>query len=288
MPGGEAELRHEVAEVNDIRLHYVTQGEGELVLLLHGFPEFWYSWRHQIPVLAEHFRVVAPDLRGYNLSEKPPGVGSYQIERIVEDVVALVHHLGYERAIVVGHDWGGMIAWRLAIERPDLVRRLIVLNIPHPEAMRRGLRRPRQLLRSWYIFFFQLPWLPELALRARNYAAIERAFRGMAVRKEAFSDADIAAYQEAAARPGALTAAINWYRAAFRSEPFIRPQPLPRVEAPTLMIWGENDAALGEELTYGTERWVRDFRVYYIPNCSHWVQQEQPELVNRLILEFLS
>ena len=287
MIGGEPPVRHEVAEVNGIRMHYVAQGEGELIVLLHGFPECWYSWRHQIPSLAEHYRVVAPDLRGYNLTEKPAGVGSYRVETIAQDVVALIHHLGYEQAILIGHDWGGMIAWRLAIERPDVVRRLVVLNIPHPEAMRRGLRRPRQLLRSWYIFFFQLPWLPEAAFRARHYEAIERAFRGMAVRKEAFSADDISTFKEAAARPGALTAAINWYRAAFRSEAVLRARPFPRVEAPTLMIWGENDAALGKELTHGTERWVRDFRVHYIPNCSHWVQQEQPDLVNQLIHGFL-
>jgi pimeloyl-ACP methyl ester carboxylesterase len=287
VPESLTELRHEVAEVNGIRMHYVIQGEGELVVLLHGFPEFWYSWRHQIPALAQRYRVVAPDLRGYNLTEKPAGVASYRVESIMEDVVALIRHLGCEQAIIIGHDWGGMIAWRLAIERPEVVRRLIVLNIPHPEAMRRGLRRPRQLLRSWYIFFFQLPRLPEAAFRAGDYRAIERAFRGMAIRKEAFTDADIAAFKEAAARPGALTATINWYRAAFRSQLFTRPHPFPRVESPTLLIWGENDTALGKELSYGTDRWVHDFRVHYVAHCSHWVQQEQPELVNQLMLDFL-
>lgn len=281
------DLRHEVTLANGIRMHYVTQGRGDLVLLLHGFPEFWYSWRHQIPVLTQHFHVVAPDLRGYNLTEKPAGVGSYRLETLVNDVVDLIHVLGYERAILIGHDWGGMVAWMTAIRRPDVVQRLIVLNIPHPEAMRRGLRTPRQLLRSWYIFFFQLPWLPEAALSAFGYQAIEQSLRGMAIRKDSFSEADIAAYKEAAARPGALTAMINWYRASGRDLSLLRPGQPPQVQAPTLMIWGEDDAALGKELTYGAEAWVPDLRVHYIPNCSHWVQQEQPQLVNRLILEFL-
>ncbi|MGI8552644.1 MAG: alpha/beta fold hydrolase [Dehalococcoidia bacterium] len=288
MTSSQDALRHEVASVNGIRMHYVTEGEGDLVVMLHGFPEFWYSWRHQIPALAARFRVVAPDQRGYNLTEKPRGVSSYRMGTLVEDIVDLIRVLGYERAVVVGHDWGGAVAWQLAITHPEVVRRLIVLNIPHPMAMARGLLTPRQLLRSWYIFYFQMPGLPELSLRANNYAAIEQSFRGMAIRKTAFSDEDIAAYKEAVARPGALTAAINWYRAALRNPELLARRQAPAVQAPTLMIWGENDTALGKELTYGTDRWVRDFRVHYIPNCSHWVQQEQPELVNRLMLDFLA
>ena len=281
------DVQHEVAQVNGIRMHYVTQGTGDLVVLLHGFPEFWYSWRHQIPALAKHFRVVAPDLRGYNLTEKPRGVAQYRVNRIAADIVELIHALGHEQAIIIGHDWGGAIAWNLAIFHPDVVRRLIVLNIPHPAAMQRGLRTLRQLRKSWYIFFFQLPWLPEFLFRAQNYRAIERAFRATTSPEGAFSDADIAAFKEAAARPGALTAAINWYRALLRS-PAGFLQGMPPVEAPTLMIWGENDAYLGKELSYDTEQWVPNLLVRYIPNCSHWVQQEQPELVNRFMLDFLA
>lgn len=280
-------LRHQYAVVNGVRLHYVEAGRGPLVVLLHGFPEFWYSWRHQIDALAPYFHVVAPDQRGYNLSEKPHGVSAYKVETLVEDVAALIHHLGEEQAVIVGHDWGGGVAWSFAIAHPEMTRRLIVLNCPHPAAMARGLRTLKQLRRSWYMFFFQLPKLPEWSLRIRNYRAIESAFRGMVHRPGTFTDADIRAYKEAAAQPGALSSEINWYRALLRGGVRQMKQSYPTIEAPTLLIWGEDDTALGKELTYGTERWAPHLTVRYIPNTSHWVQQEQPELVNRYMLEFL-
>lgn len=279
-------LTHHYATINGVRMHYVEQGRGPLLILLHGFPEFWYSWRHQLVGLAPQYRVVAPDQRGYNLTEKPHGVQAYAIDNLVEDVAALIRHLGEEQAVIVGHDWGGGVAWAFALANPEMTRRLIVLNCPHPAALQRGLRRPRQMLRSWYFAFFQLPWLPELAFRARNYRAIGQAFRTGVRRPGAFTAEDIRAYKEAAAQPGALTSAINWYRAAFRS--FTRsPEPLPVITAPTLLIWGEDDFALGKELTYDMEQWVFDLTIRYIPNTSHWVQQERPELVNQYMLEFL-
>jgi pimeloyl-ACP methyl ester carboxylesterase len=280
-------LRHHYAIVNGIRMHYVEQGTGRLVVLLHGFPEFWYSWRKQIPALAAAgFRVVAPDQRGYNLTEKPRGVSSYDRGKLTADVAALICHLGESEAVIVGHDWGGGVAWAFAMDYPEMTRRLIVLNCPHPAAMVRGLRTARQLLRSWYIFFFQIPYLPEAGFRFRSYRAIDQAFRGGAIRKDTFSDDDIRAYKEAAAQPGALTAAINWYRAAFRGG--LRwTRPMPDITAPTLVIWAEADRALGKELTYGMDRWVQNLTIKYVPKTSHWVQQEQPELVNRYILAFL-
>jgi epoxide hydrolase 4 len=280
-------LRHQYAMVNGVRLHYVEAGSGPLVLLLHGFPEFWYSWRHQIDALAPHFRVVAPDQRGYNLSEKPHGVGAYAIDTLVEDVAALIRHLGEEQAVIVGHDWGGGVAWSFALAHPEMTRRLIVMNCPHPAAMARGLRTFKQLRKSWYMFFFQIPKLPEFALRAGNYRAIERAFRGAVHRPGTFTDADIRAYKEAAAQPGALTSEINWYRSMLRGGLRQATQQFPTISAPTLLIWGEDDQALGKELTYGTERWVSNLTVKYIPNTSHWVQQEQPEMVNGYLLDFL-
>ncbi|MHB8577138.1 MAG: alpha/beta fold hydrolase [Dehalococcoidia bacterium] len=280
-------LRHQYAVVNGIRMHYVERGAGPLVILLHGFPEFWYSWRHQIDVLAPHFRVVAPDQRGYNLTEKPHLVSAYQMRNLTADVAALIRHLGEDEAIIVGHDWGGGVAWSFAIEHPRMTRRLIVLNCPHPAAMERGLRTWRQLLRSWYIFFFQLPYLPEFLIRARNFAALERAFRDTVIRKDTFSDDDIRAYKEAMAQPGALHSAINWYRAMVRSS-WRGLGPTPAITAPTLVVWGEADTALGKELTYGMERWVNDLTLKYVPKTSHWVQQEQPELVNGHMLDFLS
>lgn len=285
-PAG-AGLRHNYAVVNGVRLHYVETGSGPLVVLLHGFPEFWYSWRHQIEALAPYFHVVAPDQRGYNLSEKPHGVSAYSTDKLVEDVAALIRHLGEERAVIVGHDWGGGVAWMFAMNHPEMTERLVVMNCPHPAAMARGLRTPRQLLRSWYMFFFQLPVLPELTMRAGNYRAIERSLRGWVHRPGTFTDADIRAYKEAAAQPGALRSAINWYRAMMRSGLRQALRPMPQITVPTLLIWGEDDRALGKELTHGTERWVPNLTVRYIPNTSHWVQQEQPELVNRYLLEFL-
>src|SRR5262245_58570023 len=166
-------LIHRFAVVNSVRLHYAEAGEGPLVVLLHGFPEFWYSWRHQIKGLAAAgFRVIAPDLRGYNESDKPPGIASYRLELLTQDIVELIQHAGEKRAHVVGHDWGGGIAWWLAMQNPQVVERLVILNAPHPVAFFRELRRPAQLLKSWYMFFFQLPWLPEVMLRVGNFAQL--------------------------------------------------------------------------------------------------------------------
>ena len=279
---------HHEAVVNGVRLHFVEQGEGPLVVLLHGFPEFWYSWRHQIPALAEAgFRVIAPDQRGYNTSEKPPGVRSYRIEHLVDDVAALIEHAGESRAVVVGHDWGGAVAWATATLRPEVVEKLVVLNAPHPRALQRELRRLRQLARSWYVFFFQLPWLPEAAIRFGGYRVLDRGLRRETKRPAAFSDTDIAAYKEALAQPGALTAAINYYRAAVRRNPFESARMLRQIDVPTLLIWGEQDPYLGLELTGGLEQWVPNIRVERIPESSHWVQVDAAERVNELLIGFL-
>jgi pimeloyl-ACP methyl ester carboxylesterase len=277
--------RHEYIVSNGIKLHYVTQGEGPLMLMLHGFPEFWYSWRHQIPELAKDYKVVALDLRGYNESDKPPQQSAYVMSEFIKDVEGVIKGLGYDRCVLVGHDWGGAIAWNFAYAHPEMLERLIVLNIPHPAKFAEGMRIPQQLLRSSYVFFFQLPLLPELLLQASDYEAIANALTGMAVDKSTFSTADIEAYKNAAAKRGALTAMLNYYRNALSN---FRQQDWSLLQVPTLMIWGEEDKALGKELTYGTEAYVRDFQIHYIPNCSHWVQQEQPELVNRYIREFLA
>lgn len=275
---------HESIVSNGVRLHYVTQGEGPLMLMLHGFPEFWYSWRHQIPEFAKDYKVVALDLRGYNESEKPPQQSAYVMSELIKDVEGVIKGLGYDRCILVGHDWGGAIAWHFAYAHPEMVERLIVMNIPHPAKFAEGLRTPQQLMRSWYAFFFQLPMLPEFLIQLSDYQLIESAFKGMAVDKSTFTQADIEAYKDAAAKRGALTAMINYYRNAFSS--FLRQEWI-LLDVPTLMIWGEEDTALGKELTYGTEEYVRDFQIHYIANCSHWVQQEKPELVNQYMRDFL-
>ncbi|MBD1995876.1 alpha/beta hydrolase [Leptolyngbya sp. FACHB-541] len=278
--------QHDYIISNGIRLHYVTQGEGPLMLMLHGFPEFWYSWRKQIPEFAQDYKVVALDLRGYNDSEKPTDQSAYVMSEFIKDIEGVIRGLGYDRCVLVGHDWGGAIAWNFAYAHPELVEKLIILNLPHPAKFAEGLRTPQQLLRSSYIFFFQIPWLPELLVQASGYQIVTAALTGMAVNKSAFSDADLAAYKEAAAKPGALTAMINYYRNPFQQG--IVNQEWGVLDVPTLMIWGENDTALGKELTYGTEAYVRDFQIRYIPDCSHWVQQERPDLVNQYIREYLA
>jgi pimeloyl-ACP methyl ester carboxylesterase len=255
------------------------------MLMLHGFPEFWYSWRHQIPEFAKYYKVVALDLRGYNDSDKPKAQSAYTMDELVKDIEGVIKGLGYNKCTLVGHDWGGAIAWNFAYKHPDMLDKLIVLNLPHPAKFAEAFRNPQQLLRSWYVFFFQTPILPELLIQSNDYQPIETMLKGMAVDKSIFSQADIEAYKDAAAKRGALTATINYYRNVFQPKFFN--QTLGVLEVPTLMIWGDKDIALGKELTYGTEAYVRDFQIKYIPNCSHWVQQEQPSLVNQYMREFL-
>lgn len=281
-----ASWQHDYIVSNGIRLHYVTQGEGNLMLMLHGFPEFWYSWRHQIPEFAQDHKVVALDLRGYNESDKPKAVAAYRMDELIKDVEGVIRGLGYDRCILVGHDWGGAIAWNFAYTYPEMVDRLIVLNLPHPAKFSQGLRTPQQLLRSWYIFFFQLPWLPELLLQSGDYQLIAEGMKGMAIDKSAFTPEDLEAYKDAAAKRGALTAMINYYRNGFQSGILQRQWGVLKV--PTLLIWGEKDTALGIELTYGTDEYVEDLTIRYIPDCSHWVQQERPQLVNQYMREFLA
>ncbi len=280
-------MQHNYLETNAVRLHYVTQGEGPLMLLLHGFPEFWYSWRHQIPEFAQDYKVVALDLRGYNDSDKPEGTSAYALPELIKDVAGAIRALGYDQCVLVGHDWGGAIAWSFAYAHPEMLSQLIVLNLPHPAKFTEGLRTPQQLLKSWYIAFFQLPLLPEWLLQANDYAAIRSAFRDQAVNPTAFTEKDLDEFAAAAAKPGALTSMLSYYRNLISSGGLFN-RTWGVLQVPTLMVWGENDAALGKELTYGTSQYVADFKLHYIPNCSHWVQQEQPELVNRYMREFLA
>jgi pimeloyl-ACP methyl ester carboxylesterase len=272
-------------DVDGVQLHYVTQGSGPLMLMLHGFPDFWYSWRHQIPEFARDHSVVAVDMRGYNLSDKPPGRSAYSMRYLVADVGALIERLGEGRAVLVGHDWGGLVAWASAYEHPELLEALIILNTPHPALFMRGLLWPPQLLRSSYVFMFQLPWLPEWLLTGNDGAAMETILRGSAVDKTAFTDDDIAAYREAIQQPGAATAALNYYRNWFQPRVL---RTFDVLEVPTLMIWGDRDVALGKELARGTERYVRRLTLHHVPDSGHWVQQEQPGLVNRYIRDFLA
>lgn len=281
------DLRHGYAELPGARLHYVEAGDGPLVVLLHGFPEFWFSWRFQIRALAgAGFRVVAPDMRGYNLSSRPTSVADYGIDHLTADVRDLIRERGAERALLVGHDWGAAVAWATASEHPEAVERLAILNVPHPRRFLHGLRRPRQLLKSWYMFFFALPWLPERLARAKNWRAFRFGFEHDA-RPGAFTAQDIERYVEAWSQPGAATGMLNYYRAVLRRSPKQAEARIRPITAPTLVIWGERDRYLGAELAEPDRADVPNLeRVIRIPDASHWVHHDQPERVTQLLIEF--
>jgi len=272
-------------DVNGVRLHCVVEGEGPLVLLLHGFPETSRAWRKQMPALAARFRVVAPDLRGFGASDKPKGIAAYRTPVLADDIVALIHAFDAEHAHIVGHDWGGAVAWAVAIEHPEAVDRLAVLNCPHPAVMRRALRTNwSQIRKSWYIFAFQIPWLPEWAFRRNGARLMKDVMRRTAKHPGTFGDAVLDEYARAFGAPGAATGAINYYRAAARSR-----VPRGKIKAQTLLVWGEDDVALGIELTRGMDGlFEREPRIEYLRDTSHWVMEERPEVVNRLLLEFLA
>jgi pimeloyl-ACP methyl ester carboxylesterase len=270
-------------------LYCAEAGCGPLVVLLHGFPEFWYSWRHQLPVLAgAGFHCLAPDLRGYHFSSKPLSVRAYRIEALVDDVLRLVRFFGQRRAVIVGHDWGGVLAWHLAAIHPDCVERLVILNAPHPAAYLRELRRAEQLKKSWYVFIFQLPFLPECLIRANDFELVERMFLNEPVRPGAFTQEDVRQYKEALKVPGALTAALNYYRAAFRGGLRLDPRLHRPLQVPTLVVWGERDPYLSQRLIQSLDFWVSNVRIERLPDVSHWVQNEAPQKVNRLLLDFLN
>lgn len=254
-----------------------------LVVLLHGFPEFWWSWRHQLRALASAgFWAVAPDMRGYNESDKPKGVDAYQIEKLAGDVAGLIRALGRKDAIVVGHDWGGAVAWTFAADHPDMLRRLAILNVPHPLQMLRGLRRPAQMKKSWYMFFFQLPRIPEHFLLKDDAAFVRRGFRGDGVPAE-----EVEPYVDAIRVPGAAESAINYYRAAIRRVFRGSVPEMKKIERPVLVVWGDRDRYLGKELAEPPASLVPNARVVHVPGASHWVQNDAADRVNELLLGFV-
>lgn len=270
-----------------VTLHVAQAGppDGPLVILLHGFPEFWYGWRQQIPALAKTgFCVWAPDQRGYNRSDKPPSIRDYTLDRCAADVAALIAAGGRQRAIVVGHDWGGAVAWWLAANNPELVERLVILNVPHPRVLVRLLSTsPRQLLRSWYMFFIQLPWIPEWSVRRNDWQGLVDGLTGSS-RPDTFREEDFLRYREAWSQPGAMTSMLNWYRAMFR---YGAPAPRnSRILPPTLILWGVHDRFIGAEAADMSWALCDQGRLIKYDAASHWLQHELPDEVNSQILAF--
>lgn len=269
-----------------MELHAVVAGlnEGPIIVLLHGFPEFWYGWHRQIePLAAAGFRVIVPDQRGYNLSSKPRGVASYALTELVSDVIAIADQLGQQKILLAGHDWGAAVAWSAAVLHPGRIAKLAVLNVPHPSVMRRYVyTRPAQMLRSWYIFFFQIPWLPETFLSSFSFRAAARALQGSS-RPGTFSAEDLAQYRAAWSQPGALTAMINWYRAATR---YRIPFPDRTVRVPTRILWGERDRFLMTEMAHESLRYCANGELFTFAEASHWLQHEQPDKVSQHLIQF--
>lgn len=284
-------LEHLKVRANGIDFHVAQMGSGDrLALCLHGFPENWISWRFQMPFLAgKGWRVWAPDLRGYGETSKPSGIQEYALETLLEDVGALIDASSAREVMLIAHDWGAIIAWLFATRKVRPLDRLVIMNVPHPGAASSGGPSLKQLLASWYIFFFQIPGLPEWILSRDEAKAVGRALSDTCCHPERFPDEIIRLYREAALRPGALTGMVNYYRALVRGGGMRRQARLgyPAIETPSLFLWGEQDVALTKETTYGTEDFVTSLTLRYLPNASHWVQQDQPEVVNPMLEAWL-
>ncbi len=275
-------------ETNGVRLHTVQAGpdDGPLVVLLHGFPECWYGWHRQLDPLAKAgYRVVIPDQRGYNLSDKPSDVSSYHIRELAADIVGLVDALGYDKAAVAGHDWGAAVAWWLALEYPDRLSRLCIVNVPHPTVFERTLRTSwSQRKNSWYVGWFQVPYLPELTSRLGNYWLLADALTSSS-RPDAFTETDIDRYRLAWSQPGALTGMVNWYRAIVRA----RPQPVrQQVDVPTRILWGADDEYLDSEMAHRSIEYCTDGELRMVDGATHWILHEEPAVAVETLLDLLA
>lgn len=281
-------IAFQTIQTNGVSLHTAVAGpeDGPLVILLHGFPEFWYGWKHQIDALAEQgYRVMAPDQRGYNLSSKPQGAENYTLDDLRDDIAGLIEQSGKEKAFVIGHDWGGAVAWHLAATKPHLVEKLIAINIPHPQAMPKVMmRNPLQWVRSSYMLYFQLPKLPEEMMAAEDFSFMKQAMVSTS-RKNAFSEEDLKNYSKAWAQPGALTGMLNWYRALPKGS--FSQTPKGKVEVPVRILWGVGDQFLSRQLAKESVNFCTRAELVFVGQATHWVHHEQPLIVNRLIQEFL-
>jgi pimeloyl-ACP methyl ester carboxylesterase len=285
--------KHGYLQLAEIKMHYVEDGDpsNPLMLFVHGFPEYWYSWRHQIKYFAKNYHVVAIDMRGYGQSDKPEGIDAYDIKFLIKDLVEATMALGHTNSILVAHDWGALVAWMLALVHPEFIDKLIILNVPHPDSFVKQLSTNlKQFLCSWYMFFFQAPYLPEAFFETLDYSALIDSFKSLMVNPENFTDEDAEAWKYTFSQSGcSLTEPINYYRAAKRR---LCTAPLgidiKLVERKTLIIWGEKDAALCIEGAMDSVTRCKEAKLIRIPNASHFVQQDTPELVNKYIEEFLN
>ena len=282
-------IRFDYAQVGGVRLHYAIAGEGdELVLLLHGFPECWYSWRHQLPALSERYTVVAPDLRGYNLSDKPSGRASYHLDELADDVIGLIHHFGRSKAAVIGHDWGAAIAWHIGFNHPQYLTKLGAFQVPPPSILKRNFSL-RQLAASWYMFFFQLPYLPEFILSLNDFALLRRALKETTAERGIITDSDIDVYKKAWAEPDALTSMLNYYRANVVGRLLGPSVSEKKITVPTLFVYGQQDRAIIPESVRGVGDVIdAKFDQFLVPTAAHWIQQEIPNEINEILLEFLA
>ena len=279
-------ITHTYASVNNVRLHYVSEGAGSLILFLHGFPEFWYQWRNLLPEFGVDYLAVAPDMRGYNLSDKPKELEEYQMHILIEDVRSLAEHLGHQRFTLVAHDWGGFVAWNFAMTYPACLDKLIIINSPHPAIFRRELtNNPAQQQASAYMQMFRDP-RAESVLSAKNFARLTQIMFGS---KLFGSEEEKQEYITAWSQPGALTGGLNYYRAMTGQNANNMPGPASaKVDVPTLVIWGEKDTALLTTNLDGLDQYVPVLTVKRIPNGTHWVIHEQPQTVIEHMHEFLA
>ena len=282
------ELEHSYINTNGIRLRVVQAGpkSGIPVILLHGFPEFWYGWRKQIPALVNAgCRVIVPDQRGYNLSDKPKDKKDYDVFTLVDDVLGLIKALDYEKVNLVGHDWGAVVAWTLAVTHPEKLHKLTVMNVPHPAVMQKFLRRDfEQMRRSWYVGFFQIPWLPEKIFTTNNFRRLARAVQGSA-KKNSYTDADMEKYKEAWSQPDAITSMLNWYRAIVQHPPQL-PEDV-RVKVRALMMWGMKDFALSHRMARPSMDYCDEGNLILFPEATHWVHLDAADEVNHYLIDFL-
>jgi pimeloyl-ACP methyl ester carboxylesterase len=282
------ELEHQFIRTNGINLHVVFAGpiDGKPVILLHGFPEFWRGWLKQIKPLAEHgYRVIVPDQRGYNQSDVPASVKAYRLEELCKDIVGIIDHLGYEQAALIGHDWGAAVAWSTALFYPERIERLGILNVPHPEVMFRFLSgNLRQMLKSWYIGFFQIPGLPDWLMSLNHFSGALRALKSSG-KAGTFTNEDMAAYRQAYQNSGGLSGMLNWYRALVRYRPDL-PQNL-RLAMPVIILWGKQDIALRPEMADESLAYCDQGERFYFDEATHWVQHDAAEEVTRHLVDFL-